>query len=38
MEKRICSFCGYEIEPGTGKMVVRKDSKQMLPSYYIISA
>ncbi len=27
MEKRICSFCGYEIEPGTGKMVVRKDGK-----------
>ena len=27
MEKRICSFCGYEIEPGAGKMVVRKDGK-----------
>ena len=27
MEKRICSFCGYEIVPGTGKMVVRKDGK-----------
>ncbi len=27
MEKRFCSFCGYEIEPGTGKMFVRKDGK-----------
>ena len=27
MEKRICAFCGYEIEPGTGKMYVRKDGK-----------
>jgi large subunit ribosomal protein L24e len=24
-EWRKCSFCGYEIEPGTGKMVVEKD-------------
>ncbi len=24
-EKRICSFCGAEIEPGTGKMFVKKD-------------
>lgn len=23
--KRYCSFCGNEIEPGTGKMYVRKD-------------
>lgn len=23
--KRVCSFCGEEIEPGTGKMFVRKD-------------
>lgn len=23
--KRVCSFCGNEIEPGTGKMFVRKD-------------
>ncbi len=22
---RICSFCGKEIEPGTGKMYVKKD-------------
>ncbi len=27
MEKRICSFCGHEIEVGTGKMYVRKDGK-----------
>lgn len=25
MERRTCSFCGNEIEPGTGKMYVRKD-------------
>ncbi|MDD7424592.1 MAG: 50S ribosomal protein L24e [Candidatus Methanomethylophilaceae archaeon] len=24
-EKRICSFCGAEIEPGTGKMFIKKD-------------
>ena len=24
-EKRVCSFCGAEIEPGTGKMFVKKD-------------
>src|SRR2546422_9334108 len=23
--KRVCSFCGDEIEPGTGKMFVRRD-------------
>lgn len=27
METRICSFCGYEIEPGTGKIFVRRDGK-----------
>ncbi len=27
MEKRVCSFCGYEIEPGTGKMYVRRDGR-----------
>lgn len=25
VEKRSCSFCGQTIEPGTGKMFVRKD-------------
>lgn len=25
VERRTCSFCGNEIEPGTGKMFVRKD-------------
>ncbi|MEM3058793.1 MAG: 50S ribosomal protein L24e [Methanomassiliicoccales archaeon] len=25
VERRICSFCGHEIEPGTGRMFVKKD-------------
>ncbi|HOT03836.1 MAG TPA: 50S ribosomal protein L24e [Methanolinea sp.] len=25
VEQRTCSFCGDAIEPGTGKMFVRKD-------------
>jgi len=25
METRNCSFCGSEIEPGTGKMFVKRD-------------
>ncbi|EMR74364.1 LSU ribosomal protein L24E [Thermoplasmatales archaeon SCGC AB-539-N05] len=25
VERRSCSFCGKEIEPGTGKLFVRKD-------------
>ena len=25
VEKRICSFCGSDIEPGTGKLFVKKD-------------
>ena len=25
VETRICSFCGREIEPGTGKMYVKTD-------------
>ncbi|PKK86363.1 MAG: 50S ribosomal protein L24e [Thermoplasmata archaeon HGW-Thermoplasmata-1] len=25
VEKRICSFCGDEIEPGTGSMHIKKD-------------
>ncbi len=27
LEKKVCSFCGAEIEPGTGKIYVRKDGK-----------
>ncbi|AEA46487.1 50S ribosomal protein L24e [Archaeoglobus veneficus] len=27
MEKKICSFCGEEIEIGTGKMYVRRDGR-----------
>lgn len=27
VERRICSFCGNEIEPGTGKIYVKKDGK-----------
>ncbi|HEB37698.1 MAG TPA: 50S ribosomal protein L24e [Thermoplasmatales archaeon] len=25
VERRVCSFCGNEIEPGTGKLYIRKD-------------
>ena len=25
VERRICSFCGKDIEPGTGRMYVKKD-------------
>jgi len=25
VERRTCSFCGNEIEPGTGKMYIKKD-------------
>ncbi len=25
VERRVCSFCGAEIEPGTGKMYVKRD-------------
>lgn len=25
VERRVCTFCGHEIEPGTGRMYVRKD-------------
>ena len=25
VERRVCSFCGNEIEPGTGKMYVKTD-------------
>jgi large subunit ribosomal protein L24e len=27
MERRICSFCGEEIELGKGKMFVKRDGK-----------
>jgi len=26
VDRRICSFCGHDIEPGTGKMYVKKDA------------
>ncbi len=32
--KHICSFCGKEIEPGTGKMYVTRDGKV----YYFCSS
>ena len=25
VERRVCTFCGDEIEPGTGKMYIKKD-------------
>ncbi len=25
VEQHVCSFCGIQIEPGTGKMFVKKD-------------
>lgn len=25
VEARVCSFCGKDIEPGTGKMYVKRD-------------
>ncbi|MCJ7517954.1 MAG: 50S ribosomal protein L24e [Methanomassiliicoccales archaeon] len=25
VERKVCSFCGNEIEPGTGRMYVKKD-------------
>jgi large subunit ribosomal protein L24e len=30
VEMRVCSFCGREIEPGTGSMYVKKDGTVML--------
>lgn len=29
VSKNICSFCGYEIEPGTGFMYVTEDGKKL---------
>ena len=26
VERRVCTFCGTEIEPGTGKMYIKKDA------------
>jgi large subunit ribosomal protein L24e len=26
VDRKVCSFCGHEIEPGTGKMYVKKDA------------
>jgi large subunit ribosomal protein L24e len=25
VERKVCTFCGNEIEPGTGKMFIKKD-------------
>ena len=25
VEQHVCSFCGHQLEPGTGKMFVKKD-------------
>lgn len=30
VEQHLCSFCGEQIEPGTGKMYVRKDGTTLL--------
>ena len=30
VEQRICSFCGEQIEPGTGRMYVKKDGTVFL--------
>jgi len=30
VDKRTCSFCGTDIEPGTGKMYVKKDGTRYL--------
>ena len=30
VEQKICSFCGASIEPGTGKMYVKKDGTTFL--------
>ncbi|HVO77256.1 MAG TPA: 50S ribosomal protein L24e, partial [Methanomassiliicoccales archaeon] len=30
VELRVCSFCGKEIEPGTGKMFIKKDGTVFL--------
>jgi large subunit ribosomal protein L24e len=30
VEQKLCSFCGKDIEPGTGKMYVKKDGTVFL--------
>ncbi len=30
VEQQLCSFCGEQIEPGTGKMYVKKDGTVLL--------
>lgn len=30
VDKRNCSFCGTDIEPGTGKMYIKKDGTRYL--------
>ena len=30
VERKVCSFCGREIEPGTGSMFIRKDGSTFL--------
>jgi large subunit ribosomal protein L24e len=34
VEQHVCSFCGKQLEPGTGKMLVKKDGT----IYYFCSA
>jgi len=29
VEQHVCSFCGNQLEPGTGKMYVKKDGSVM---------
>jgi large subunit ribosomal protein L24e len=29
VEQHVCSFCGSQLEPGTGKMYVKKDGSVM---------
>ena len=30
VEQHVCTFCGVQLEPGTGKMLVKKDGKWLL--------
>lgn len=29
VERRVCSFCGGEIEPGTGRLYIQRDGNTM---------